>query len=198
MFLGTFIDIAIVLLIFLAVRYGYQKGGVGLLSRPIAAIICPIVALSYSATVGNTVVSPLIAPTVEGYLKSQLFGEALSGSTVDIPVMNLLSELTESAKSSITDHITRAIATVIAFFVLIFVLRIVFSFVRALADILFARGPLGVVNRIFGGVIAASIAFAIIGIICRLSYRSSVIDQLDNSFGGYLYRLFALGNYVPD
>ena len=218
-FFNIIIDLIIVCIIGAGVYFGLKGGFIKLIAKPVRFILVLILAFSLCNVTGKYIISPIISPSVTGYISSFLhenmpdisaanaldelptlikMGAAMAGLDIESVVSNTSGgDLIDKVVTELTAPAIEIIAIIIAFLLLFVVGKAIVWLVIKLIDKLFEHGVLGAVNKVLGCVFAT--VFAIIvawafAVFFGLTIHLPIFEG--NSFtGGFIYKFF--NNFNP-
>lgn len=210
MLLEALIEVALILILVGGGVYGYRKGLFKLVARPLRVILCLALAFSLCGSVGDELISPLIAPAVKNYLLELLeqqrigvdttidnlptvlkilIGLLALGGTSDIEwTVDKLVDLLAAPFSSL---VSRIIAFVILVALAMLILKLTIIAIESLLD----AGVLGKINSILGVILSGCISFllawAFVSVVDYLFHLEMLRDsaRLEGFVGGPIYRL---------
>ena len=174
--LNIALDLVLIAIIFLGLRYGYNKGLFKMTAGPAKRILCLLLSFSYSSIIGSRVIVPVLICIVE---KDYL----------DIP-----------------NIVITPLSSVIAFFLLFSIIKILLSFLISFIDSILNKGVLEILNRGLGIALAGLISFGLtvcLSSLLRYLLSEGFFDGssfFDNFYGGPIYRLLIKVNpirYLP-
>ena len=191
----TLLDGILIVVLLVGVLLGYKRGFFGTITKPLKVIASICLTIVIASPIINAWTRPLFVGKVETWIYDSLIESGANvtaeNATESMPLaLRLLAEMlnvdvagidTSAGTESLIRAISTAVATpignfiaVIVTYVLLFIVTmILLKILIALLDILFARGILGKINKIFGLLLGGVFATVIACIIANVAFKVS-------------------------
>ncbi len=213
-------DAVLVLILLLGIFFGWRRGFVRTVAKPVKIILSLVVAFSFCGVVGSTWIQPVLQSPIE-----QSLTEHLQASYANMTAANAAEELpsllkmaagifnidiTEVAQNSgdsviggivsaLIEPVTRILGLVVACIVLYIAARLALWIVMGVLSAVFNIGILGIANRSIGVVFSLLFAIVIAWLfVCVAEFAfgyTQPSDVIEGVRGGFLYGFF--NNYTP-
>ncbi|MBQ7315423.1 MAG: CvpA family protein [Clostridia bacterium] len=215
-------DAVLVLILLLGIFFGWKRGFVRTVAKPVKLVVALILAFSLCTAVGEGWIQPLLEAPIEQHLTSYL-QQACADMTAqtaseELPTLLKMAagmfdiDITEVAESggadiirsivrSLTEPVAHVVAILFAFIGIYIVSRILLWIVVALIGAIFNIGILGIANRIIGVVFsllfAVVIAWSVVSLTeCIIGLSAATESVFVSGIReGFLYRFF--NEYTP-
>lgn len=217
------IDLILCIIIALGAVLGIKFGFVKMASKPVKFVATLLIAFSTAGFFADAVVTPLIAPSVTGYISDFVY-ENCAGLTVDNVAEELptllkiaaalsgvdVTEVAGASGGSVVESIIEAltmpvigiIAMIISFIAVYIIAKILLSLLLFLINLLFERGILGIFNRLLGFIFATGFAIIIawgLAVVLELIFHLPAFETnaaVRDFEGGFFYRFFNTYNPI--
>lgn len=169
--MNAIVDIALVAIISLGIIFGFKRGFIKSVKRPVRFFGALMLAFSLSNSFSVGVIEPMIAAPlssgIESYILENCTTESgeyptlikFAASLVGVDLSN--AESIHEVVASVLSPLVHFISVIIAFIVLYFLLRLLISLIFKILGGIFEKTPLSVPNKILGAVFCGFSAFAI-------------------------------------
>lgn len=212
MFLKVFTDLILVFILIGGSYYGYKRGLIMLLARPLRPYLSLLVAFNYCRPLGSFAITPIIekpiTELIRKYLYDRFIGASLEEGIEEIPTVlrlaltglgvgikgeaHTLEDAMEIILLTLSDMLVDLLSTVIAFLLIFIITKLAISLLVNLIDLLADKSLLGAVNRFLGIVVSFALSLIAARLVAVGIYHlmdAKVIDA--SSFnGGPLFRFF--------
>lgn len=220
MFVKTFADIILALVIFFGAAMGYKKGFVKSVSGPVRFFLSLITAFRLADPVSRSFLEPIVkAPLtnqIKGYLIENCPGitpESASeelptilkfaASLLDVDVSSLSGENTIAAiVDNLASPIVHLLSVIITFVLLYFLAKLVYSLLLSVVSAFFDSAVLSLPNKLLGcvfGLFMAMISAWLLTVAFEFIINSSMLSDVAwaQSFeGGVVYNFFNKHNPI--
>ena len=212
MFLKVFTDLVLVLILIGGSYYGYKRGLIRLLARPLRPYLSLLVAFNYCRPLGSFAITPIIENPISELIKKYLYERFavtyLKEGTEEIPTAlrlaltglgaellgeaHTLEDALEIIRLTLSDMLVDLLSTVIAFLLIYIITKLAISLLVNLIDSLADKCLLGAVNRFLGIVVSFALSFIAARLVAFGIYHliNAEVINAPSFDGGPLFRFF--------
>jgi len=215
--INIIIDVIIAALLLIGFVVGIKRGFVKSVARPFKFVAALIIAFSFAASVGEAVVEPIIADSLNNKIAAEIeesFSSVedkldedklptvikVAAGLCDLDVDELIKDADGSEAKAIADALTEPVvsifATIIAFILLYIASKIALALALAILSSLADKGLIGSVNKLLGCIFSVALMFIVcwgfVSVFDFVIHLPSFENAawLEGFTGGYLYNFF--------
>ncbi len=217
MVLTIIIDILLLGMIGFGIFWGIKNGFISAIAKPVKFFASLLFAILLSSVAATAIIEPMIEVPLTGQISDYLVEKCdditpdnakdkvptvlkFAAGVVNVDLEEIEGGTTEEYITALVETLAHPVvhlfATIIAFILLYFIFKLIFSLLLWLTNLMFKKGVVGVVNKIFGAV--ATTAFAMVvawGFVSVFDYFINLSFIAENSWamnfnGGFLYDFF--------
>lgn len=215
MFVKIFMDILLVTVLLFGAVFGYKKGFLKSVSRPIRFFAAVFTAISISDPISRKIIEPIVKTPVTNQIKGYLLENCpgitpesaleelptllkFSASFLDVDVSSLSPENTiDAIVDSLASPVVHIVSLIFTFIFVYFISKLLYSLLISLVSSRFNSGAIGLPNKLlgafFGLIFAVALAW-IVTLIFDFVIHLSVFEDVAwavNFEGGALYGFFS-------